>query len=75
MTDVIHAPTSDIFVRSLDVIPTHVGRLGTDSIVRQRRAVGLFAQGDLVLAAVGHVVGEFHVVVHGVVDLFVSVPT
>lgn len=68
MTDIIHPPFTDVVVGTLDVIATHVRRLSADSVIRQRRAVGLLAQGDLVLAAIGHTVGELHVVVHGLVD-------
>ena len=68
MTDIIHPPFTDVVVGTLDVIATHVRRLSADSVIRQCRAVGLFAQGDLVLAAIGHTVGELHVVVHGLVD-------
>lgn len=52
-----------------DVVAAHVGGLGADGMVDQGRPVCLLAGGDLVLASVGHGVGEFHVVVHGFVDL------
>lgn len=52
-----------------DVVAAHVGGLGADGVVNQGCPVRLLACSDQVLAAVGHGVGEFHVVVHGFVDL------
>lgn len=54
-----------------NIVPTHIGSLGAHSEVNQRASVGLLATRNLVLAAVGHGVGELHVVVDGLVDLVV----
>lgn len=69
MADVVDAAAGVLVVRTFDVIAAHVGGFGTDAVVYEGGAVGLLAGGDLVLAAVGHAIGEFHVVVDGVVDL------
>lgn len=52
-----------------NIITAHITCLGTDSIVDHRGSVRQLAVSNLILASVGHGVGEFHVVVHGFVDL------
>lgn len=53
-----------------DVVPAHIGCLGAKCEVGYRGAVCEFARCDLILAAVWHFVGEFHVVVNCLVDLY-----
>lgn len=68
MTDIICPPSTHIIIRTLDVIATHVTGFRADGMVRQRSPVRSCAESKLLLAAVGHAVGELHVVVDGVVD-------
>lgn len=70
VADVVDAAAGVLIVGAFDVVATHVGGFGADAVVYEGGAVCLLAGGDLVLAAVAHAVGEFHVVVDGVVDLF-----
>lgn len=68
MTNVICPPSTHIVIRTLDVITTHVAGFGADGMLSQGGAVGGRTESKLLLAAVGHVVGELHVVVDGFVD-------
>jgi hypothetical protein len=52
-----------------NIVSAHVGCLRAKSKVAQRSAVGQLAQSDLVLATVGHLIGELHVVVDCLIDL------
>ena len=52
-----------------NVVTAHIGGLGTDCQVSQRGAIGGLAVGDLVLATVGHGVGELHVIIDSLVYL------
>lgn len=53
-----------------DIVSAHVRGLGADSVIRQRSTVCLLAISNLVLTAIWHLVCEFHVVVHGIIDLW-----
>lgn len=68
MADVVDAAAAELVVRALDVVAAHVGGFGAEGVVGEGGAVGGGAQGELVLAAVGHAVGKPHVVVDGLVD-------
>lgn len=89
MTDVVHAAPAVVVVRRLDVVAAHVGGFvadlqyaGSQLGVRNGRVRvvvacvsfgGGAAQLDLVQAAVVHVIGEFGVVVDGVIVGFDAV--
>jgi hypothetical protein len=62
-------PESQVEVRT-NVISAHVSCLRAESIVGKRRTVCCFAEGNLILASVAHLVGKFHVVVDCLVNLF-----
>lgn len=54
-----------------DVVSAHIACLGAKCEVGYRSAVGELAGCDLVLAAVWHFVGKFHVVVNCLIDLYI----
>ena len=67
MSDVVHASPAKDVIRPFNVVSAHVGRLGADGVLGQRRPVRGPTQRHLVETAVGHVQGEFHVIVDGII--------
>lgn len=55
-----------------NIVSAHISCLGANGVIRQRRSVGLLAQGDLILTSVWHCIGKFHVVIDRLVDLFIE---
>lgn len=73
MADIVDAATTEGVVGPFDEVPTDVRRGGAGGLAVDGGAVGLGAVGDVVGAAAGDGVGEFHEVVDGVVDGFDAV--
>lgn len=71
--DVIYATVTKCIVWPLDIVSAHVRGLAADRVICQRCTVCLLAISDLVLTAIWHLVCEFHVVVHGIIDEFDTV--
>lgn len=68
MANIINAAAAVGVVGPFDVVAAHVCSFRANVLANGGGAVGLAAVVDLVEAAVGHEAGEFHVLVHRLVD-------
>ena len=70
MSDIIGPTATEFVIRLFDVRSALVSCLHADDLADISRTVDLVALANLVLTATGHLIGEFHIVVDGVVHSF-----
>ena len=68
MANIIDTAATVGVVGSFNIVAAHVGSFRADVLANGGGAVGLAAVVDLVEATVGHEAGEFHVLIHRLVD-------
>lgn len=70
VADIVGAPTTKYIVWPFNIVSAHVGSFRAKGIVTQGSPVRLLAQTNLILTSIGHGIGEFHIIVHSLVDLY-----